>query len=158
MVLDVFGPYLIGHVAAARDPIALADSCWPQYRFRSAPNSLSSLCELRPFSYCMAREPDRLGGIDSSVVPIDGPGVYDPLMRAGRLAARGTAAHISIEHLKKGPGYIRGDVIAPTESFFAEVRNLFAILTACGSMISSAIFCANITSPVGRLLPGTKHS
>src|SRR5712675_1310876 len=49
LVLDVFGPDLIGHVAAARNPVAC------------------SLCELRPFMYCTARDTDRLGGIDTSM-------------------------------------------------------------------------------------------
>ena len=44
----------------------LAQRCWPQYRLRSMPNSLSNLWELRPFRYCTARDTDRLGGIDIS--------------------------------------------------------------------------------------------
>src|SRR5262249_49187705 len=44
-----------------------AHRCWPQYLFRKLANSASSLCELRPFRYCTARETDRLGGTDSNI-------------------------------------------------------------------------------------------
>ncbi len=59
--------YLENTDGTDQDRRAGIDRCWPQYRLRSIPNSLSSLCELRPFRYCTARDTDRLGGIDNSM-------------------------------------------------------------------------------------------
>ena len=67
LVLDVLDPYLIGHVSAAGDPVAPAPQVLAPVRLRSIPNSLSNLCELRPFRYCTARDTDKLGGIESSI-------------------------------------------------------------------------------------------
>ena len=67
LVLYVLDPYVVSHVSAARYPVAPAPQVLAQYRLRSIPNSLNSLCELRPFRYCTARDTDRLGGIDTSI-------------------------------------------------------------------------------------------
>src|SRR5471030_2843163 len=48
----------------------LPHKCWPQQRLRNTPNSLSNLWELRPFRYCTARDTDKLGGIDRSILHV----------------------------------------------------------------------------------------
>jgi hypothetical protein len=99
LVLDVLNPYFVGHVSAARNPVAPAPEVLAPIPFAQDPEFAQQFVRTAPLQILHGarhRQTGRDGQQHMHVVAIDRSGVNDHLMRGCRLTQQFPAPHPDI--------------------------------------------------------------